>query len=97
MKMDMKNLCKLLTQAKEEDAVSAEACNPYLMEKVLRPLMRNETVLLKDVDFSQFEAEDISQITDYYEALEMEGRKLMQIAGAFANLEPIACKVRQFC
>ncbi|MCI8399287.1 MAG: hypothetical protein HFF90_07790 [Oscillibacter sp.] len=97
MKMDLKVLCKQLAQAKEEEVVSTEMCNPYLMEKVLRPLMRNETVLLKDIDFSQFDSEDIREIADYCESLEMEGQKLMQMVGAVANLEPAACKVRRFC
>ena len=97
MKMDLKCLCKQLVQAKEEEAVSTLNCNPYLLERVLRPLMRQERVLLKDVDFGQFDAEDIQEIAGYYESLEMEGRKLMQLVGAVANLEPAACKTRRFC
>ena len=97
MKMDLKCLCKHLARAKEEEAVSTANCNPYLLERVLRPLMRQETVLLKDVDFGQFDVEDIQEITGYYESLEMQGRKLMELVGAFANLEPVACKTRRFC
>lgn len=97
MKMDLKGLCKQLAGAKEEKAVSTEGGNPYLLEQVLRPLMREETVLLKDVDFSKFEAEDIHWLASYYESLEMQGRKLMQVVGAVGNIEPVACKTRRFC
>ena len=97
MKMDLKVLCKQLAQAKEEDAVSAEDCNAYLLERILRPLMRNETVLLKDVDFGQFDIEDIGQLVEYYESLEVQGGKLSQLAGALANIMPVACKSRRFC
>ena len=97
MKMDLKCLCGQLSKAKEEEAVSTVNCNPYLLERVLRPLMRQERVLLKDVDFGQFDAEDIQEVAGYYESLEMEGRKLMQLVGAVANLEPAACKTRRFC
>lgn len=97
MKMDLKCLCKQLVQTKEEEAVSTANCNPYLLERVLRPLMRQERVLLKDVDFGQFDAEDIQEMAGYYESLEMEGWKLMQLVGAVANLEPAACKTRRFC
>ena len=97
MKMDLKALCKQLAQAKEEESVSTKECNAYLLDKVLRPLMREETVLLKDVDFSEFDAEDIQMLAAYYESLEMQGRKLMELVGAVANIEPMACKVRQFC
>lgn len=97
MKMDLKVLCKLLAQAKEEEAVSAEDCNAYLQERVLRPLMRSETVLLKDVDFGRFDIEDIGQLVEYYESLEVRSGKLSQLAGALANIAPTACKSRQFC
>ena len=97
MKMDLKCLCRQLAKAKEKEAVSTANCNPYLLERVLRPLMWQETVLLKDVDFGQFDAEDIQEVAGYYESLEMEGRKLMQLVGAVANLEPAACKTRRFC
>lgn len=97
MKMDLKVLCKQLAQAKKEDAVSAEDCNAYLLERVLRPLMRNETVLLKDVDFGRFDIEDIGQLVEYYESLEVQSGKLSQLVGALANIAPTACKSRRFC
>lgn len=97
MKMDLKVLCKQLAQAKEEESVSTKGCNAYLLDMVLRPLMQEETVLLNDIDFSEFEADDIHTLTAYYESLEMQGRKLMQLVGAIANIEPVACKARQFC
>ena len=97
MKMDLKGLCTRLAQAKEEETVSTRGVDEYLLNKVLRPLMRNETVLLKDIDFGRFDSDDVHRLTNYYEALEMEGRKLEQLAGVFAGLEPMACKVRRFC
>lgn len=97
MKMDLKGLCIRLAQAKEEETVSTKGVDDYLLNKVLRPLMRNETLLLKDIDFGRFDSDDLQRLTNYYEALEMEGRKLEQLTGAFANMEPVACKARQFC
>ena len=97
MKMDLKGLCTRLAQAKEEETVSTKGVDEYLLNKVLRPLMRNETVLLKDIDFSRFDSDDLQRLTNYYEALEIEGRKLMQVVGFVANMEPAACKARRFC
>ncbi|MCI9332604.1 MAG: hypothetical protein HFG05_10615 [Oscillibacter sp.] len=97
MKMDLKLLCKGLSQAKEEEAVSAQDCNSYLLDRVLRPLMRDETLLLKNIDFSQFDAEDIHTLQGYYESLEMQGQRLMGLVGTVAAIEPAARKVRQFC
>ena len=97
MKLDLKILCGLLAGAGEEETVSTRNCNPYLLETVLQPLMREETVLLKDIDFSQFDADDIRTLVGYYDSLERQGRKLEQLVGAIANIEPIACKARRFC
>lgn len=97
MKMDLSGLCKQLAHAKEEEAVPTEDCNPYLLECILRPLMRDERVMLKDIDFEQFEAEDVHTLSDYYDSLEMQGQKLLQLAGAVAAIEPVACKARRFC
>lgn len=97
MKMDLKLLCKELSQAKEEEAVSARDCNSYLLDHVLHPLMREETLLLKNIDFSQFDAEDIHTLQSYYESLMMQGRRLMGLVGTVAAFEPAARKVRQFC
>lgn len=97
MKMDLKILCGHLVRAGEEKTVSTRNCNPYLLEKVLQPLMREETVLLKDIDFSRFDADDVRDLASYYESLEMQGRTLRQLVGVIANIEPIACKTRRFC
>lgn len=97
MKLDLKDLCKRLALAGEEETVSTKEINKYLLEQVLLPMMRHETVLLRDVDFSRFEAEDISSLNEYYEALEVEGRGLTQFVGALASAEPAACKARRFC
>ena len=97
MKMDLNGFCTRLTQAKEEETVSTKGVDEYLLNMVLRPLMRNETLLLKDIDFSQFDSDDVHRLTSYYESLEMQGRKLMQVVGSVANMEPAACKARQFC
>lgn len=97
MKMDLKGLCGLLDKAKEEESVSSENCNRYLLETVLRPLMRDETVPVKRVDFGQFDTDDIRTLITYYEALEMQGQKLMELVGAISAIKPAASKARQFC
>ena len=97
MKMDLKGLCSLLAQAAEEESVPSQDCSSYLLENVLRPLMRDETILLKDIDFSRFDLSEVHILGDYYEGLEMQGQKLNQIVGVIARIEPSACKARRFC
>lgn len=97
MKMDLKGLCKQLARVKEEETVSTKGGNTYLLKQVIRPLTQNKKVLVKDIDFSQFDADDVQWLYGYYESLEMRGRKLAAIAGTISNIEPVACKLRQFC
>ena len=97
MKMNLKALCKSFAQAPEEETVSTKNCNQYLLEHVARPLMRGETVLLRDVDCEQFDREDIQWVSGYCDSLVMQGQKLEQVVGAVANIEPIACKARRYC
>lgn len=97
MKMDLKGLCKQLARAKEETSVSTKDGNSYLLEQVLRPLMLGKRLLLKDIDFSKFDAEDLRWLYSYYESLEMQGRKLVQLVGVIGKIEPAACKLRMFC
>ena len=95
MKLDLKRLSRQFAAAKE--AVPSEGCNAYLLEQVLRPLMAGKTLRLREVDFSQFDSEDVRTLAGYYHELEMQGQKLKQFVGALASLAPSACKVRQFC
>lgn len=97
MKLDLNCLCRKFTAAQEEETGSTRHCNPYLLEQVLRPLMAGKTLRLREIDFSQFDSEDVSTLAGYYEELEMQGQKLSQFVGALASLKPAACKVRQFC
>lgn len=97
MKVELKIFCGLLDEADAEESVSSKDCNPYLLRHVLMPLMRGESVLVKNIDFTQFDRDDISTLADYYESLEMEGRKLMELVAAIAATGPEACKVRRFC
>lgn len=97
MKMDLKGLCKQLSRAKEEETVSTRDVNKYLLEQVLQPMMQGKKLLLKDIDFSKFDAKDVRWLTGYYESLEMQGRKLAQLVGVIDGIEPAACKIRSFC
>lgn len=97
MKMNLKDLCRQLAQATEEETVSSRDVNSYLLNQVLRPLMREDRIRLKDIDFEQFDSVDIRVLANYYESLEMEGRKLTELTGAIAGMEPMACRARRFC
>ena len=59
--------------------------------------MRGETVRLRDVDCEQFECEDIQWVSGYCDSLVMQSRKLEQVVGAVASIDPTACKARRYC
>lgn len=97
MKLHLKELCRELGRAKEEETVPAAGVNPYLLEKVFRPALRGEAPKIAKIDYDQFEEEDISGLYDYYESMWRTSQKLEQFTGAVANLNPIACRNRRFC
>lgn len=97
MKMYLKGFCKQLARAKEEETVSTKGGNKYLLEQVFQPLAQNKKVLVKDIDFSKFDADDVQWLYGYCESLEKQGRKLAALVGTIGNIKPVACKVRQFC
>ncbi len=97
MKLHLKELCRELGRAKEEETVPTAGVNPYLLEKVFRPALRGEAPMIRKIDYDQFEEEDIGGLCDYYESMWKTSQKLELFAGAVANLDPVACRNRRFC
>ena len=97
MKLDLKALCHSLGQVEAEETVSTKDCNPYLLEHVLRPLLWDKRLRIRDIDFARFDEEDIDIMAQYSESLGRCSWGLGQFTGAIANLEPAAHRVRRFC
>lgn len=97
MKLDLTNLCREFMSVKEGDITPADGVNPYLLKTVLRPAMQGNPPILADIDYNQFEDDDISDLADYCERLEFAARKLEQFVGAVASIKAIAARSRQFC
>lgn len=97
MKLHLKDLCCAFGKAEEAETISTEGVNPYLLEQVLWPALRGNAPELKDIDYDQFESEDLSELADYCERLEITSKKLEQFVGAVAGIEAVPCRSRQFC
>lgn len=97
MKLHLKDLCREFGRAKEEDPVSREGINPYLLEKVLWPTLRGDAPKLEDIDYGQFDLADIGALSNYYENIWRAAEKLEQFVSAAASLEPVPSRERQFC
>ena len=97
MKLDLKLLAIRFSQAKDEPPAPAEGVNPYLLEKILLPYMNGESILLRDIDYSAFDVEDIEPLAEYHDELAQAGYTLEKLAKPVHNLPPYAKKPRTFC
>lgn len=97
MKLDLKLLSMRFSQAKDEPPVPTDGVDPYLLEKVLRPCMDGADILLRDIDFDAFDAEDVDLLEQYYDKLSRAAGKLRQLTETVRKLPPQAHKARMFC
>lgn len=97
MKLDMDLLSIRFFQMRESPPVSTEGVNPYLLEHVVWPCIREEKVCYGDIDYSAFEDDDLQRLSNYCDDLYRAGAKLGQLAAALAKINPEACKRRMFC
>ena len=97
MKLDLKLLSMRFSQTKDEPPAPTEGVNPYLLEKILLPCMNGESILLRDIDYSAFDVEDIKPLAEYHDELAQARYKLEQLTKTVRNLPPAAKKSRVFC
>lgn len=97
MKLDRKSLCRKLEAAEKTETVSKANVNDYLLEKVLRPTLQGKAPRLNEIDYDQFEEEEIDELADYCERLEITSGKLSRFVGAVACFDATPCRARQFC
>lgn len=97
MKLHLKDLYRAFGKAKGEETVPSKGVNPYLLENVLRPVLQGEAPLLGDIDYEQFDLEDIGILSDYYDNMWQAAEKLEQFVGAVASFAPVPSQERRFC
>ena len=97
MKLDLKLLSMRFSQTKDEPPAPTEGVNPYLLEKILLPRMNGESILLRDIDYSAFDVEDIEPLAEYHDELAQARYKLERLTKTVRNLPPAAKKSRAFC
>ena len=96
MKLDLKKFCLLLSQAKEPPKAD-EGVNRYLLDHVLTPALNGICVRIGDIDFSQFDEEDIEILAEHYDGLDDAKRDAARLGAQITGIPPIARKVRAFC
>lgn len=97
MQVSLQLLQDKLASAPEEETVDSSAVNPYLLNDVLRPLLRGESLRYGDVDYSRFEADDIRALSYYCDCVERMKYRLQGLIGTISSVAPCACTARAFC
>lgn len=97
MKMNLKELQRAFRKVTEGETVPRDGLNAYLLEQVLRPTMLGRPPRLNEIDYEQFEEDDIGRLAEYYDHLESTSRQLSQFVGAVASIAATPCRARQFC
>ena len=95
-KLDLHVLCRELRKAEEREPQFDEELSPYLLHTVLPRLERGETVKLKEIDLSAFDAEDPGTILEYFGWKENVKNDVRRLTGRLCDQNPVPAKTRSF-
>lgn len=94
--LDLGELCRQLRQAEEHELQFDEELNPYLFHTVLSRVWDEEPIRLEEIDFDQFDQEDLITIIDYYEWHDKLCYKIRRINRELVDILPACAKHRAF-
>jgi len=97
MQLDLNALRKQLEKAPQEETVDSSDVNPYLLNEVLRPMMAGVDLRYGDIDFSQFDGDDLHTLAHYHGEVRQTSGALRSLSEKLSEAEASACKVRAFC
>lgn len=90
-KIDLSAMDHILRDLPEEEMVSTKELNPYLMESVIQPILRGESIRYRDLDYDQFDEMDLQHGYTYCEALDSLTYQLLHLAESIYELD--ACPI----
>ena len=97
MELNLKRLAESLSEAQTEDTVPKGDTSPYLIATIINPILAGKSVKYGDIDFSEFELDDLRTAAGYCEDISMTMYKLERLVANMAASEAAACKTRSFC
>ena len=97
MNIDLSALTRSLSRAKAVTSVPSDKVNPYLLNVLLRRLLRGEDVTYGEIDLSQFEADDLRTLAWYCEGHSDLSQRLSEFVENMNVAEALHCKARAFC
>ena len=97
MEVNMKRLSERLSTAQSEDTVPRGNTNPYLITTIIEPLLAGKSVKYGDIDFSEFELDELRTAAGYCDEISRTSDKLKSLVANISRSEAAACKTRAFC
>ncbi|MBQ9719971.1 MAG: hypothetical protein IJV64_04670 [Oscillospiraceae bacterium] len=97
MNFDISRLEKQLWQAKPEKTLPDNQVNPYLLNVLLKRLEAGDAVTYGEVDFSQFEADDLRVLSGYIRERNNMSNHLANLIAGIDKAEAFCRKARAFC
>ena len=96
MRLDLDVLHHELRQLKEQEPQYEQELNLYLMDTILPRLEREESVELGEIDFEQFDEEDIFILSDYFNWWERLQYSMCSLNRRLREIPPSSVKTRVF-
>lgn len=96
MRLNLDTLHDKLRQVKEQEPQYEQELNPYLMNTILPRLEREECVELGEIDFEQFDEEDLLILIDYFDWWEGLQYPICSLNRRLREIPPSSIKTRTF-
>ena len=97
MELNLKRLAESFSAAQAEETVPKGDTNPYLLATIIEPLLARRSVKYGDIDFSEFELDDLRRAAGYCDDISRTSYKLETLVSNMSASEAAACKTRSFC
>ena len=97
MKIDTGVLTKRLRESQAGDTCPKTEVPAYVMKYIYQPLLRDEKLLFRDLDFSRFDIDGLDALHDYLENVERYSEYLRRLNQVFCSACPASVATRAFC
>lgn len=92
---DLTRFIKSLRAA--EPTQNADPLTPYVRQVIFEPLLLEQDLRMKSIDFSAFDMEDLRAVIDYAEDRSELADKLERLNDVFCRKSPAKSAMRAFC
>lgn len=97
MAVDLRVLCQKLSDLDAEETVDSSEVNPYLLNEVLRLIQNGIALRYGDIDYSEFDPDDIRVLAYYCKTCDQVSYQLNETIKKIIKIPPAASVTRAFC